>query len=77
MVYLCQTIYIPDTIDAINVPEVVTVAVNKAAPDVATELAVPQVSAATSEYSGTNTNTSQANDTIGPPTVGVYDTKWY
>ena len=77
MVYLCQTIYIPNTIDAINVPEVVTVAVNEAAPDVATEISVPQVSASTSEYSGTNTNTSQANDTIGPPTVGVYDTKWY
>ena len=57
VVDLCQPISIPDTIYTINVPKVATVVVPKAAPDVAPKAAVPQVSAATSEDSGTNTDT--------------------
>ena len=74
---LRQTISIPDTIDMINVLEVATVAVPKAAPDVSPEAAVLKVSAATVEDSGTNRDTSQETDTLGTPMVVVHDTKWY
>ena len=68
MVDLRQTISIPDTIDAINVPKVATIAVPGAAPDVAPETAVPQVSVATGEDSGTNNNKSQATYPLGTTT---------
>ena len=74
---LRQPISVPDTIDAINVPKVATVAVPEVATDVAPEAAVLQVSAATGEYSGTNINTSQSTDLLGTPMVVVHDTKWY
>ena len=74
---LRQTISIPDTIDMINVLEVATVAVPKAAPDVSPEAAVLKVSAATVEDSGTNRDTSQETDTLGTPMVVVHYTKWY
>ena len=77
MVDIRQPIYITDTIDAINVPEVATVAVTKAAPDVALEAAVPEVSAATSQDSGTNKDTSKATYPIVTPVLVVHDTKWY
>ena len=74
---LRKPISVPDTIDAINVPGIATVAVPEAAPDVAPEAAVPQVSAATGEDSGTNTDKIQATDPLGTPTVVVHDMKWY
>ena len=77
VVGICQTISIPDIIDAINVPKVATVAVPVASPDVAPKAVVPQLSAATGEDIGTNTNTSQVTDPIGTPTVVVHDMKWY
>ena len=77
VVDLRHPISIPDTIDTINVPNVVTIAVNKSAPDVASEAAVPQVSASTGEDNGTNTNTPQPIDPLDTPTVAVHDTKWY
>ena len=77
MVDIRQTISIPDTIDAINVPKVETVAVSEAAPNVAPEAVALQVSSATSEYSSNNTNTSQATYHLGTPKLVVHDTKWY
>ena len=77
VVDLCQPISIPDTIDVMNVPGVATVAVPEAAPNVAPKAAVPQVSSATGEDSGTNTNTSQETDPLGTSTVVAHDTKWY
>ena len=75
MIDLRQSISITDTIDTINVPEVENVAVPEAAPNVAPKAAVPQVSAANGEDSGTNTNISQETYPIGTPTVVVHDTK--
>ena len=77
VVDICQTISIPDTIDAINVPKVATIAVSKSAPSVAPEAAVPKVSATTGEEIGTNTNTSQATDPLSTTTVVLHDTEWY
>ena len=75
VVDLRQPIYIPDTVDVMNVPEVSTVSVPEVAPDVVPKVAVPQVSAATGEDSDTNTETSQTIDPLGPLTVVVHYTK--
>ena len=77
VVDLRHPIYITDTIDAINVPEAATIEFPEPAPNVAPEAAVPQVSAATGEDSGTNTNISQATYPLVKPTVVVHDTNWY
>ena len=71
VVNLSQSIYTPDTIGAINVPKVATLAVT----NVALEEEVPQVLASTVKESRTNTDTSHATDPLGTPTVVVHDKK--
>ena len=77
LVDLHQPVPIPDNINAINVPEVATVAVPEAVPKLAPEAAVTQMSSSISEDSGTNTSTSQATDPIVTHTAVVHDIKWY